>query len=463
MQTTQARTAFILTLLYLALVFIRPQEFLPALEGTPVLPLMLAVALFAWLLSRDKAIEIQQFYALTLLFGFAILSVALSGWVGGMAPAAGKLIPIYVLFILIASTATTAERQRLVMWVFVGGAVMMAAHGIQQKFTGSGWTGEVPVLGRIRYIGIFNDPNDVGLVLVCALPMAFYLLSYYRSGAIKLFFAVVIGTILYGVVLTNSRGTTLATALLAGLYLWRHQGVIKTAVFGAAVIPVILMMSTRIETISASEESAHGRIEAWYEGFQMLKSSPLFGVGFDRFTEYNPLTAHNSFVLALAELGVFGYILWFSFVLSCMAMMLYLHSSPQPAKKEDWEELVAQYSDEPVDKPAENSCPFPDSDESSDTKETTTCKISSEDSTIADVLFFSFIGFATAAFFLSRTYEVVLFILCAMASAHYLGTRNRTPGLPAYGFFNRLGLWVTLSIISIIVLYIITKILMLSA
>ncbi len=462
MQTTPARTAFSLTLVYLALVFIRPQEFLPALEGIPVLPAMMAITLFSWLLSKNKTIEIQQFYAVTLLFVFAVLSVALSGWIGGMAPAAGKLIPTYILFILIASTATTAERQRLLMWVFVGGAVMMAAHGVQQRFTGVGWTGEVPLMGRIRYIGIFNDPNDVGLVLVCALPMAFYLFSCYRSGPARLFFAIVIGTILYGVVLTNSRGTTLATALLAGLYLWRHQGVIKTVIFGAAVIPVILMMSTRIDTISASEESAHGRIEAWYEGFQMLKSSPLFGVGFDRFTEYNALTAHNSFVLALAELGVLGYTLWFSFLLSSAAMMLYLHkqhtSSRQP-KREDWEELVAEYSYDAAD----DAVPPPDSEGSSETEKASMWKISQEDNTIADVLFFSFIGFSTTAFFLSRTYEVVLFILCAMAASHYLGVRMRTPELPAYGFFSRLGLWVTLSLISIIMLYIITKVLMLSA
>ncbi len=454
MHTTQARAPFFLILLYLTLVFVRPQEFLPALEGVPILPLTLAITLFSWLLSKQKAIEPQQFYAATLLFFFIIVSVALSGWVGGMVPAAAKLLPTYVLFILIASTATTPGRQRLLMWIFVGGAAMMAAHGIQQKFTGAGWTGEVPILGRIRYIGIFNDPNDVGLLLVCSLPMAFYLFFYYRNAPGKLLVAAAIAIILYGVVLTNSRGTTLATALLAGLYLWRHQGVIKTMIFGAAIIPVILMMSTRINTISTDEASAHGRIESWYEGFQMLKSNPVFGVGFDRFTDYNPLTAHNSFVLALAELGVFGYIIWFSFVLSCVAMMLYLQAPPQP-KKNDWDDLVAQYSG----KSENRSSLSLESEEYCDTKKTTVYEVSLEDRTIANVLFFSFIGFATTAFFLSRTYVVVLFILCAMATSHYLGARQRTPELPAYGFFSHLGLWVTLSLISIVMLYLITKVL----
>ncbi len=454
MPKVHARTAFFLTLLYLAMIFIRPQEFIPSLEGFPLLPALMAVALFAWLLTDRKIVETQQLAALTLLFAYTILSVALSGWVGGMVPAAGKLIPIYILFLLVASTAITPERQRQTMWVFVGGAAMMAIHGIQQKFTGAGWTGEVALQGRMRYIGIFNDPNDVGLLLVCSLPMAFYLLHHYRSILVKGLLTGLIGTILYGIVLTNSRGTTLATAVITGLYLWRHHGVFKTAIFGAAVIPVILMMSSRIDTISASEESAHGRIEAWYEGFQMLKSNPLFGVGFDRFTEHHFLTAHNSFMLALAELGVVGYTLWFSFLLSCVAMMHRLRA-PLAPKQNELEELIALYSEENgqsthYDEEAEQAAPSPP-------------VVAAEDGAIANVLFFSFIGFATSAFFLSRTYVVVLFVLCGMAVGHYLGARQRTPQLPEYGFFSHFGLWMTISMVSIVLLYIVTKVLMLAA
>jgi len=63
---------------------------------------------------------------------------------------------------------------------------------------------------------------------------------------------------------------------------------------------------SRIAELSAHEGSAYGRIEAWYEGFQMLKSYPLFGVGSGMFTDYHIRTAHNSFVLIFAELGLLG-------------------------------------------------------------------------------------------------------------------------------------------------------------
>ena len=58
--------------------------------------------------------------------------------------------------------------------------------------------------------------------------------------------------------------------------------------------------------ISNGDDSAYGRVEAWYEGIQMFKSSPVFGVGKGMFTDFNNLTAHNSYMLVLAELGFVG-------------------------------------------------------------------------------------------------------------------------------------------------------------
>jgi O-antigen ligase len=58
--------------------------------------------------------------------------------------------------------------------------------------------------------------------------------------------------------------------------------------------------------MDASESSAQSRVEAWGLGLQMLKANPIFGVGYGRFTEFHDKVAHNSFVHAFAELGLFG-------------------------------------------------------------------------------------------------------------------------------------------------------------
>jgi O-antigen ligase len=48
------------------------------------------------------------------------------------------------------------------------------------------------------------------------------------------------------------------------------------------------------------------RYEAWGVGLDMFHHSPIFGVGARQFVEHHFLTAHNSYVLTLAELGFPG-------------------------------------------------------------------------------------------------------------------------------------------------------------
>jgi O-antigen ligase len=49
-------------------------------------------------------------------------------------------------------------------------------------------------------------------------------------------------------------------------------------------------------------------------GIDLLKGAPLFGVGLGQFGEHHYLTVHNSYVLAAAELGFVGMLLWTSIV-----------------------------------------------------------------------------------------------------------------------------------------------------
>jgi O-antigen ligase len=58
--------------------------------------------------------------------------------------------------------------------------------------------------------------------------------------------------------------------------------------------------------MDSQEESAQTRIQSWAEGWNMLKSSPVMGVGFGRFEDYNYHAAHNSLVQTFAELGLPG-------------------------------------------------------------------------------------------------------------------------------------------------------------
>jgi O-antigen ligase len=64
----------------------------------------------------------------------------------------------------------------------------------------------------------------------------------------------------------------------------------------------------------SAAESTMGRYEAWGVGLDMFHHSPVFGVGARQFVEHHFLTAHNSYVLALSELGFPGLVLFVAII-----------------------------------------------------------------------------------------------------------------------------------------------------
>jgi putative inorganic carbon (HCO3(-)) transporter len=101
----------------------------------------------------------------------------------------------------------------------------------------------------------------------------------------------------------------------------------------------------------------------------LIKSSPIFGVGYDMFLEDLSKTAHNSFILAAAELGLVGLFFWMSLI-----YMSYKGLSIIQEKSEN----LRQY---------------------------------------ARALQAGLIGFCASAFFLSRTYIIIPYIIFALAGS----------------------------------------------
>lgn len=80
---------------------------------------------------------------------------------------------------------------------------------------------------------------------------------------------------------------------------------------------------------------------------------------------------------------------------------------------------------------------------------------------IAMTLLLSLVGFYTTAFFLSRSYVVVLYLLSALVVAHYLDLRRRDPWLPDFALGRDALLWPMVSVGGVIGLYVLVKILLL--
>jgi O-antigen ligase len=222
----------------------------------------------------------------------------------------------------------------------------------------------------------------------------------------------------------------------------------------------LMLMPSRMQELDVDESSAFGRVDAWYEGLHMFMSHPLFGVGAGNFTDYNELTAHNSLVLVLAETGFFGYILWLAFVGYGFWMMLTIlrfRSRPVAGATRSTGSPSAN-TNEPAmansliktDAPATSDEPAKEDDWQ-------------QERSLALTLLLSLCGMFAAAFFLSRSYTVLLYLLAAVVVGHYLGARRRFPGLPTFSLINDGWRWVPIALVSIVALFIIVALLMHSA
>jgi O-antigen ligase len=416
---------FPLILFYVVLTIIRPQDYLPGLENVPVLPAVLLLAFGAWLFSNAKTFAAPQFLILPAFLVILMISQVTNGWTGGAVDELARFGPVVIAFFVFGAACNTQRRVRIAMGVFVACAAVLALHGVEQSRLGTGWTG-IPLSegGRIQYVGIFNDPNDLGLLFAACLPMAVFL-GRRGAGMTRPLWLGCAMLLLYGIVLTNSRGALLAVLIIAGCYVWYRKGMVVAGILGVLGLAAMKLVSSRMDELDAGEESAAGRVDAWYAGLEMFRDNPAFGVGAGNFTEYNELTAHNSFVLVLAETGFVGFVTWLAFVGYGFWMMLTIIRHVRvpgndPAVEAEW----------------------------------------AMEKQMALTLLLSLCGLFAAAFFLSRSYMVVLYLIAAMVAGHYIGARKRWPELPFFRLSDGGWRWVPAAAGSVAALFVLVAVLL---
>lgn len=419
---------FFLSLLYLVLTIIRPQDYIPSIANVPIMPVVLGLAFLGWIISPRKSFAEPQYPLLVMFLMAMLMSQVANGWVGGALKQLKDFGPYVAAFFVLSTSLTTRRRMVVTLAVTAMCTILLALHGIQQADTGVGWTGKGLVAdGRICYVGIFNDPNDLGLLFVIALPMIMYMAGYSRF-LMRLFWLAGAIAVLYGVYLTQSRGTLLAVMLIFGIWVWRKRGAIWAGVLGGIGLAVVMAYSaSRVQDIGVDDPSAFGRVDAWYEGMHMFFSDPLFGIGAGNFTDYNYLTAHNSLVLVLAETGLLGYTCWLAFVgYGFLMMWAIMRHTPDAMDEETALDLRAEQK-------------------------------------IASTLFLSLCGCYLAAFFLSRSYIVLLYLQAAMVVGQYIRVRHQFPSLPSFDIMQHGWRWIPISLASIVALYLMVMILLHSA
>ena len=127
--------------------------------------------------------------------------------------------------------------------------------------------------------------------------------------------------LIYGVYLTRSRGGLLGVLAVALAAMIGRMGRTRAIVLTALLAVMLIGLNFTGGRGMTNDDSAQGRVDAWSEGLQMFRESPLLGVGLHNFSEHNYLTAHNSFVLCFAELGITGYFFWMALLVGAFRQL----------------------------------------------------------------------------------------------------------------------------------------------
>ncbi len=387
--------SIIFLLIYLFLIYVRPQEFIEELQGVPLLPVVLVLATALWSLESRKDLRAPHFKLMGWLYFLMCWSLIKGGLLEEALAAFGDFFPVVLLFFLVASGINTLQRLRA-MFIVIGIAMtIIAIHSIDEAAKGIGWTGAVPIQGRVIYLGFLSDPNDLSMAMLMAMPMMVY--TAYRAGwLMRMVWLAALGALMYAIALCDSRGAVLSLGAILLHFSVLRFGV-KRSMLAAPVllipVAVLLLGSSRVGDMSAKEESAEGRVLAWKQGFLMFFSNPLFGVGKGQFVSYHHITAHNSYMLALAELGYFGFTVWLSILALSVRMCMAVES---------------QHECKPPE-PSPNMLP------AEDWGEVRLC---------SRVLWLGLTGALTAMFFLSRSYTMLIYVHMAMVVATWQMARR---------------------------------------
>jgi hypothetical protein len=381
---------------------------IPKLKGSIILKTPQSVALIGLAFAGS----------LSVLFGIH--------WPGGAVQAFPVFLPCAYAYFLICLHCNSKFKLQIIVFMLLAVCLFVIAHGYYDLIYsvpnsgpplpgattgGNLWDFQHPYLirqqndtgasiYRLRGLGLINDPNDFGQLIICLIPLLFI---FWRTKKIFSNIGIVIlpvCALLFGIYLTHSRGALLALMAVMIVASRRRIGTLPSLLIaGGMFVAAMSLNFTGGREISAG--SGSDRTVLWSEGLQMLKSHPVFGVGLGAFTDNCDgcgHTAHNSLVICASELGMFGLFFWCMFLFPTVRDALAIAS---PAKVQDVSPNILEEGH-----PARGTG-----------KAKAIDKV--EINRLGRLLVLSLTGFLVAGWFLSRSYVMTFFLLGGIVEAVY--------------------------------------------
>jgi hypothetical protein len=419
------------------LIYVRPQEFLGPFKAVPFLYLFFGLWLLGMIIDLRTGNlrwrKTPQLWLVVVFFVFASLTALVHGPTAAIKPMTTLAVCV-TLYFGIAHAVQSFRALEIVSGTVLAVVLFVCAVGAEQGFASNGcvvidestpsdtasgrpdgrpcetsktcYQGDAEPdaeymceriglfgttsigQGRVRYRGTLQDPNELALAGGAGLPLAFALGRRRKSIKKGLLVALALALVGCCAVLTESRGGQLVLLAVLAVYFVKRFGLGGMAVGGVLALPLLLLGGrSGAEATSSTVE----RIDCWAEALSIWRSHPLAGVGLGRFVEFHYMTAHNSYLLTLAELGLPGMLLFTAIVyLSAKVPVEVLRRFPRPRQGEPEDDAAVARR-------------------------------------WATAYLAAFAGLVVGIFFLSFSYHYVLWIYLGLAGALYSAVREHAP------------------------------------
>ena len=335
-------------LLLFFLQIVRPQDFVPGLEGVRLVLYLMTILLIGLLFSpvKKKLIRSPQDKFAGMFFIAIILSTLTLFYISNVIDTFIYVLKIGVIYYFITIVVDSEAKLEKAVWTMitlmatVGFLGVLHYHGFTIPGYHMEWAQDRQAW-RLTGVGMLSSSNDIAYSMVLVVPFALGLLIQAKTFAGRISGIILFIISLYTIYLTRSRGGQVA--LTIGLFTWaffwiksrkRRKQLVIIAAFG--IFAVISAKATGYR----EDQSAMGRVEAWSAGWDMLKSHPIIGVGKGQFRELHKIDSHNSYVRAGAELGLIGLYAFVGMIYSVYLVILRIMNSPE---NERWRPYFAGF------------------------------------------------------------------------------------------------------------------------
>lgn len=227
-----------------------------------------------------------------------------------------------IVYFLIVNVVDKKEYILPVQTALVLGITEKAAMSFYNSF----FLGKVADGERLTSVGILENSNDIAAIMILVIPFTFAFLKGVTNSFLRYFLAIIVFSFYtYLIWQSKSRGAVLGigTLIIAWMWLKANNKKMATIMVGLGLLASVGAMSLIQRNAEDVEGSTNNRKIYWSAAINMAVRHPLLGVGYDGYplnlmtytnghvgTEGKHKTAHSTWLLAMAETGIVGFIFY---------------------------------------------------------------------------------------------------------------------------------------------------------